>query len=139
MPTNLYIFEKLLKADSRDQIESFLDRQCDQLGYSSYIYTPLAKEIGVEKVFTQGPATLNHEVLKEYSVFSTYPASWISRYQEAEHLKADPILREVSSGNLPVFWDDISRADRKNIVLDEARQHGLIGRRVQGAQRRRVG
>lgn len=123
MTADLYAFETLLSVNSHEQIFSFLDRQCDQLGYDSYFYSPLLSNQGTAKLFREQERIVEGDNLVRQHTYTTYPASWVRRYQEAGHVLSDPVFRHVSSSNLPVFW--ASAAPPNHIVLDEARQHGL--------------
>jgi len=125
MTAHLYTFEKLLSASSQEQIFNFLGQQCEQLGYNCFFYSPVIGGPGGEKLFKEDRKILQGEELIKQNAFTTYPASWIHRYQEAGHVRKDPVVRLIATSNLPVFWDDITRSHKKHVVFDEARQHGL--------------
>ena len=124
MTTNLYIFESLLNASSQDQIFNFLEGQCGQLGYSAYTYAPLIGEKNSEKIFNEGSIACG-ETLVTQNIFTTYPSTWVHRYQEAGHFERDSTIKLAIANNLPVFWNDVAKSECNNVVLDEARQHGL--------------
>ena len=125
MTADLYTFEGLLNARSHDHIAGFLERQCDQLGYNGYFYAPLLGEQGAERLFKDGRQVVEGDHLARQNAFTSYPAAWVRRYQEAGHVNTDPVIKRIAASNLPVFWDEVSRKEKKHIVFDEARQHGL--------------
>lgn len=123
MTAHLDIYDKLLNASSQEQIFDFFNQQCLQLDYTCYFYSPLTNERGVEKLFKEDRKIVRDKELIKQDVFTTYPSSWVQRYQEARYIQSDPVLKRIAASNLPVFWDDAKH--RKHIVFDEARQHGL--------------
>jgi DNA-binding CsgD family transcriptional regulator len=125
MSVDLYTFENLLNASSHDLIFNFLDRQCGQLGYHGYFYSPLLSRRGGEQLFKDSKQVVEGDTLLQHNVFTTYPASWIRHYQEAGHVAIDPVIKRIAASNLPVFWNDVSRGKKMHVVFDEARQHGL--------------
>lgn len=125
MTANLYCFEKLLNATSQAEIFNFLEHQGNQLGYSGYVYAQLIDDTPADKVFRDDSKILDGDELIKQNFFTTYPCSWLQRYQEAGYQHSDPTLRLTADSNLPLIWDDISRRLGTQVVLDEARQHGL--------------
>jgi DNA-binding CsgD family transcriptional regulator len=123
MTAHLDIYDKLLTAGSQEQIFNFFNRQCLQLGYTSYLYSPLTDRRGVENLFREDSEIVKGNELARQEVFTTYPLSWVQRYQEARYIRSDPVLKLIAASNLPVFWDDARHY--KHVVFDEARQHGL--------------
>lgn len=127
MAGHLYIFEKLLNASSREEIVHFMAQQCDQLGYKYYFYSPLFGAKPSQKIFRDERKIIAAQDLSRQNIFTTYPSSWVHRYQEARHAEKDPVLKLTATSHLPVFWNDPSQCDPKHVVFDEARQHGLAG------------
>lgn len=125
MRADLYTFEPLLNARSPEQIFQFLDRQCGQLGYTGYFYSPLLGAPGANRLLKDDAQVAEGDDLVRQQAYSTYPSSWLRHYQEVGHVNIDPVLKRIAGSNLPVFWDDVARIEKKHIVLDEARQHGL--------------
>jgi len=125
MKASLYPFEKLLCATSQVEVLGFLDHQCAQLGYSCYFYSPLLREQGSERFFKDDSHIVTGEDLIRQNTFTTYPSDWVYRYQDAGHVDIDPVVKHISTSNLPVFWDDLNQGAEKHLVFDEARQHGL--------------
>jgi DNA-binding CsgD family transcriptional regulator len=120
------ILDKLLAADSKDKIMSVLAERCHELEFDQFIYTPLIAAGRSEKVFKDESKIFDAEALIAQNTLFTYPDAWARRYQEAQHLQNDPIIGHISRSMLPIFWDDASRVDPKNIVLGEAKEHGLV-------------
>lgn len=100
-------------------------RQCDQLGYKYYFYSPLFGAKPSQKIFKDERKIIAAKDLSQQNIFTTYPSSWVQRYQEARHAEKDPVLKLTATSPLPVFWDNPSQCDPKHVVFDEARQHGL--------------
>lgn len=119
------VLEKLLAASSKEKIISALTERCRELGFDHFIYTPLMAAGRTEKVFKDESKIFDTEALIAQNTLHTYPECWANRYQQAQHIKNDPIIEHLSRSMLPVFWDDVSRTDPKNIVLGEAKEHGL--------------
>jgi DNA-binding CsgD family transcriptional regulator len=119
------VLEKLLAASSKAKIMSALAERCRELGFEHFIYTPLMAAGRAEKVFKDESRIFDTEALIAQNTLFTYPDSWAYRYQQAQHVKNDPIIEHLSGSILPIFWDDADRAHPKNIVLGEAKEHGL--------------
>lgn len=126
MTASLYQFESMLAARTRDELAGALARQCEQLGYSSHFYSSLlGAEQGRVRLLKAGGEILDREQLRELNAFTSYPASWLLRYQEAGHERVDPVVQQIATSSLPVFWDGLKGVVPRHIVFDEAREHGL--------------
>lgn len=119
------IIEKFLTVDSKSQILDILAEQCEQLGFKHFVYTPLLGGSRTEKVFKGESKILAADDLIAQNMLIGCPSPWLNRYQEARYDEIDPVIKFVSRSTLPIFWDDANRAEPKNIVFDEAREHGL--------------
>lgn len=119
------VVEKFLAARSKEAIFSLLTEQCARLGFDYHVYTPLVGGRNVEEIFPDESKPMESASLVAQDIFISCPNSWLHRYQEAGHAASDPILKHVARSTLPVFWDDADRAGPGNIVLGEAREHGL--------------
>jgi DNA-binding CsgD family transcriptional regulator len=124
MRHNLYQFESLLNPSSHISLEADLIRLTDHLGYESLFYSPL--------IIGDAPAASFHDEnivaadqLASKNIFSTYPTSWIIRYQEVNFVESDPVVAAALQGNLPILWRQLPPAQSQHKVFDEARQHGL--------------
>lgn len=111
MSADLYTFEPLLNASSHEQIFHFLDRQCDRLGYTGYFYAPLQGAQGGSRLFQDDAPVGEGDNLVRHSVYTTYPVAWVRRYQEADHVHIDPVIKRIATTNLPVFWDDVMQSE----------------------------
>jgi DNA-binding CsgD family transcriptional regulator len=125
MVSPLYTFEGLLTATSHTQIAAFMERHAGNLGYDKFFYSPLLVAGDTSQFFRDPQNVVAAEKLHTKNIFTTYPASWILRYQEAGHVVDDPVVRLISTSNLPVLWDADELQTTRNHVFDEAREHGL--------------
>ncbi|WP_296946766.1 LuxR family transcriptional regulator [uncultured Massilia sp.] len=124
--SHLYEFEALAAATSADELASALARQCDEMGYTAVFYSSLVSDPdGRHKMLPSEHAIMDREQLSRRNVITTYPASWVRRYQEAGYEAVDPVVRRVAGSSLPVFWDGLAGVVPRHIVFDEARDHGL--------------
>ncbi|MES2026269.1 MAG: LuxR family transcriptional regulator [Pseudomonadota bacterium] len=124
MRHNLYEFESLLKATSHLTLESDLVKLTDHLGYESLFYAPLIMETAPTAVF-HDEAVVEANQLTSKNIFSTYPESWVIRYQQAGFVEQDPVVSTAMQSNLPILWRQLPSSPIGSKVFDEARQHGL--------------
>jgi DNA-binding CsgD family transcriptional regulator len=126
MASHLYQFEALLAAGSQEELARVLSQQCDEMGYTSYFYCALVSDRGGRhKVLPTERHIMDREELSRQKIITTYPASWLHRYQQARHEAIDPVVKRVATSSLPVFWDELTGTVPRHIVFDEARDHGL--------------
>jgi DNA-binding CsgD family transcriptional regulator len=126
MTSHLYQFEALLAARSQDELARAMSRQCDDMGYTSYFYCALASDRGGRhKMLPTERRIMDREEMARQNIITTYPASWLHRYQQARHETIDPVVKRVATSSLPVFWDGMTGKVPRHIVFDEARDHGL--------------
>lgn len=61
--------------------------------------------------------------------FGNPPAKWLSRYQEANHIKRDPAAKEVLIRTNPFWWSEVPKEIKietaQQVVFDEAQAFGL--------------
>jgi DNA-binding CsgD family transcriptional regulator len=119
------IIENFLTANSKAEVFGVLADHCREIGFSYCVYSPLIVAGDAEKVFKDESKIVAREALVAQNTFISCPDSWLHRYQEARHSENDPVLKHVSKSILPIFWDDASQSQPKNIVLTEAKDHGL--------------
>ncbi|KWF33056.1 autoinducer binding domain-containing protein [Burkholderia pseudomultivorans] len=125
MVSPLYTFEGLLTAGSHAEIAAFMERHAGNLGYGRFFYSPLIVAGDARHFFKDDHNVVAAEMLHTKNIFSTYPASWIRRYQEARHVAADPVVARIATSNLPIHWDAAELQSPRSRVFDEAREHGL--------------
>ncbi|MDR8725744.1 autoinducer binding domain-containing protein [Burkholderia pseudomultivorans] len=125
MVSPLYTFEGLLTARSHAEIAAFLERHAGNLGYGRFFYSPLLVAGDARHFFKDDHNVVEAEKLYTKNIFTTYPASWIRRYQEAGHVAADPVVKLITTSNLPIHWDADDLQAARSRVFDEAREHGL--------------
>lgn len=125
MSAQLHIFEDLVTANSRQQVSTFLKRHCDELGFSRYLFSPIFGGLSTKRVFKETTRIAAADELIHHGFVTSFPDSWVYRYQEARHEENDPVLKTVLATGLPFVWSDAERLDPDNIVMDEACQHGL--------------
>lgn len=58
-------------------------------------------------------------------LFSTYPKSWLKRYENENYYAIDPILQICQLPGKFILWQD-AVSDQNEIFWQEAKQHGLI-------------
>ncbi|MDR7341860.1 LuxR family transcriptional regulator [Pantoea alhagi] len=58
-------------------------------------------------------------------LFSTYPKSWLKRYENENYYAVDPILQICQLPGKFILWQD-AVSDRNEIFWQEAKQHGLV-------------
>lgn len=58
-------------------------------------------------------------------LFSTYPKSWLKRYENENYYAIDPILQICQLPGKFILWQD-AVSDRNEIFWQEAKQHGLV-------------
>ncbi|MCI3203721.1 LuxR family transcriptional regulator [Pandoraea capi] len=122
MKHDLYLFEGLLTASSREDLHNGVVKLADEFGFPSLFFSPLVDSGGARKFFRDhGQVAPEH--LPTRSIYTTYPESWLMRYQQADHIHHDPIVRQATQSTLPIYWHRFS--EERNIVFDEAREHGL--------------
>jgi DNA-binding CsgD family transcriptional regulator len=119
------IIESFLNAQSKTEVLETLKKYCNDSGFDNFIYTPLLVGGDSVQVFKDESRVLGIEALIGQNIISNFSDSWARRYQEAQHVSKDPIIKHISKSILPIFWDDAVRADPKNIVMGEAKEHGL--------------
>lgn len=125
MVSQLYTFEDLLTAGSHAEIAAFMERHAGNLGYGRFFYSPLLVAGDASHFFKDDHHIVAAEMLHTKNIFSTYPASWIRRYQEAGHVARDPVVARIATSNLPIHWDADELQSMRSRVFDEAREHGL--------------
>ncbi|MHA2944317.1 autoinducer binding domain-containing protein [Ralstonia mannitolilytica] len=125
MVSPLYTFEGLLTARSHAEIAAFMERHAGNLGYGRFFYSPLLVAGDARHFFKDDHNVVEAERLYTKNIFTTYPASWIRRYQEAGHVAADPVVKLITTSNLPIHWDADDLQAARSRVFDEAREHGL--------------
>lgn len=125
MKSTLYTFEGLLTASSHTEIATFMERHAGNLGYGRFFYSPLLVAGDARHFFRDDHKVVSAEKLHTKSIFTTYPTTWIRRYQEAGHVAADPVVKLITTSNLPILWDADELQSARNRVFDEAREHGL--------------
>jgi len=111
MVSPLYTFEGLLTAGSHAEIAAFMERHAGNLGYGRFFYSPLLVAGDARHFFKDDHNVVAAEMLYTKNIFSTYPASWIRRYQEAGHVAADPVVKLITTSNLPIHWDAVVTAE----------------------------
>jgi DNA-binding CsgD family transcriptional regulator len=119
------MIENFLTAASKEDISQVLTQVCNKLEFDYYVYAPLLEAGSLQRVFKDESKILAAEALNAQNTLITYPGSWLRRYQEAQHQQTDPVLKNVLNTMLPTFWDDVIRVSPKDIVLNEAIDHGL--------------
>ena len=119
------IIESFLNARSKTEVLETLKNHCSENGFDNFIYTPLLAGGDSVRVFKDESRVLGIDALIIQNTISNFPDSWARRYQEAQHIYKDPIIKHVSKSILPVFWSDTVRASPKNVVMGEAKEHGL--------------
>jgi DNA-binding CsgD family transcriptional regulator len=124
MRHDLYQFESLLNPSSHKELETQIVKLTDQLGYASLFYSPLSAGHTSKAVFHDEDLVEANQLATK-NIFSTYPASWVIRYQEVNFAQSDPIVAAALSGNLPILWRKLPPVESRHKVFDEARQHGL--------------
>ena len=95
------------------------------LGYDRFFYSPLLVAGDARQFFRDDHNVISAEKLHTKNIFTTYPTTWIRRYQEAGHVAADPVVKRITTSNLPILWDADALRSERNRVFDEAREHGL--------------
>jgi DNA-binding CsgD family transcriptional regulator len=124
MNHNIYQFESLLGARTHQNLEAELIRLADHLGYESLFYAPLIGASSPSVAFHDEPLVAASQLASK-DIFSTYPASWVIRYQEANFVQSDPVVDAALKGNLPILWRKLPSTPDFRPIFDEARQHGL--------------
>ncbi len=123
---HLHQFEALAAAATAEDLVRALARQCEEMGYTAFFYSSLVSDLeGRHKMLPSQREIMDREELSRRNVITTYPASWVRRYQEAGHEAVDPVVRRVAASSLPVFWDGLAGTVPRHVVFDEARDHGL--------------
>lgn len=125
MRSTLYTFEGLLTANSHSEIAAFMERHAGNLGYGRFFYSPLLVAGDARHFFKDDHNVVAAEDLYTKNIFTTYPTSWIRRYQEARHVADDPVVKRITASNLPILWDAGELQSNRSRVFDEAREHGL--------------
>ena len=123
MPSQLDFFEKLLQLDTQKQIVNVFTQQAAQLGFSSFLYSPLRTPDEPAGFFKDERLVVPVDELRSKGILTTYPVDWFLHYQQAGHISQDPVLARAVSSPLPVLWNRV--APPQHPVMDEARQHGL--------------
>ncbi|WGS54422.1 LuxR family transcriptional regulator [Paraburkholderia sp. D15] len=122
MKHDLYLFEDLLNSDSHEELHNGVSRLAKGMGFPSLFFSPLVDSGGARQFFhDQGQVDPEH--LPARNIYTTYPESWLIRYQQAQHIRHDPVVRQATERTLPIFWDKSAKG--RNVVFDEAREHGL--------------
>ncbi|MBN3841939.1 MULTISPECIES: LuxR family transcriptional regulator [Burkholderia] len=122
MKHDLYLFENLLTATSREELHNGVVKLAGEFGFPSLFFSPLVDSGGAKKFF-RDHGQIAPEHLPARNIYTTYPESWLVRYQQAEHIHRDPVVRQATQTTLPIYWDRSSQG--RNVVFDEAREHGL--------------
>ncbi|WP_144636794.1 autoinducer binding domain-containing protein [Bordetella genomosp. 13] len=125
MSASLPMFEPLLHARTRAEVDRFLASHVEQLDYRCFFYSPLLTETPAPRFFRDPGRVRRAEQLGLESIHTSYPTPWIQRYQEARFVETDPIVKLTASSTLPLLWDGLSKEDRRHPVFDESREHGL--------------
>lgn len=103
-----------------------LSGHCRQIGFDYCVYTPLLASGKSEKIFRDDGFARESDALIAQNILACCPEAWLQRYQEAGHAENDPVVQHVSRNMMPIFWSDAHRAQPDNIVMNEARDHGLV-------------
>lgn len=122
MKHDLYLFEDLLTASSHDELHYGVAKLAGEFGFPSLFFSPLVGSGGARRFF-KDQGEVAPEQLPSRSIYTTYPESWLVRYQQAEHIAHDPVVRQATQTTLPIFWDKSAKG--RSVVFDEAREHGL--------------
>ena len=93
------ISDVLASLDTVDSIESFsklLDKSCDALGYSSYVYTA----INTETIFQ----TKLTEAVDDIILVSNLKNGWLDHYFKENYANCDPIILDSIKARTPIKW-----------------------------------
>lgn len=88
----LYLYEDVLKAESRDDLLEKTQRVVEKLEYETFIY-------GFRCFDTSGRKSKLTD-----NVFGTYPEGWHKRYNEMGYESIDPTIPHCMVSNAPVIW-----------------------------------
>lgn len=122
MKHDLYLFENLLTASSREELHTGVTKRAGEFGFPSLFFSPLVDSGGARRFF-RDHGQVAPDQLPSRSIYTTYPESWLVRYQQAEHIHHDPVVRQATITTLPIYWDRSPKG--RSVVFDEAREHGL--------------
>ncbi len=119
------ILERFSAVSTRSEIAALLGAVCHEVGYDYFVYVPLILSGTGTRLFQNESEVMRSEDLIAHNTLLACPPSWLSRYQQAQHVNNDPIVRHISRSTLPIFWSDALLAEPDNVVLNEAAEHGL--------------
>lgn len=126
MHHNIHRYEGLLGARSVEALDAEFQKLTHALGYDALFYAPLlprrereaaAFQIEDQRISAQG--------MPSRHIFTTFPASWIERYQSAGYAEVDPILVAANLSPLPILWRTFLQQKRPHPIFADARAHGL--------------
>jgi len=108
------ICEKLMTADTLDEIYSCCESVCSILGIDYFVYGSQSTASFVDPVWV---------------ILNGYPVNWIERYVESNYLVVDPIIEYCRKNMLPFSWDKLATAENKDKkvkqFMDESRDFSL--------------
>lgn len=121
----LYLFEALLKAQSPAELHDAALKLTHSLGLGTFHYGAFISPQNIQEARLAVEAPTQETSQKLY-LLTSYPDSWLERYQEAGYIEIDPLVRHSVKNILPVIWEQCPPDGPKAAqMFDEARQHGL--------------
>jgi len=109
---------------SIEELTALCSEECRRLGFHSFVYA-----LRVPTSFA------NAQVI----MLDGYPEGWVTRYFEAAHFAADPVMAWCLKNIVPVRWSDLvlEPGSHAEMVMREAAEYGLrdgVTMPVHGAQ-----
>jgi DNA-binding CsgD family transcriptional regulator len=126
MHHNLYRYEGLLNARSVEALDVEFRKLPRTLGYDALFYAPLLPRREREAAaFQVDDQRITAEGMPSRHIFTTFPASWVERYQSAGYADNDPVLVAANLSPLPIRWRTFLSQKRPHPIFADARAHGL--------------
>ena len=126
MHHHLYRFEGLLGARSVEALDTEFQKLTQRLGYEALFYAPLLpRRERAAAAFQIEDQRITALGMPSRHIFTTFPAAWIERYQNAGYAEVDPVLIAANLSPLPILWRTFLAQKPQHPIFADARAHGL--------------